>query len=92
MKIEQVEIYSDASNFAVMRHPGRKYPGSLIQGDSLSILVQEAKDLCAAIESSGDEELIALAQMHLDKLEGRLATYEKALLEHGIELPYTRRA
>ena len=28
-----VEIYADTSNYAMMRHPGRENPGSLIQGD-----------------------------------------------------------
>lgn len=35
MRVEPVEIYSDATNAAVMRHPGRHVPGFLIQGDSL---------------------------------------------------------
>ncbi len=43
MKLEKVEIYSDAPNMAVMKHPGRQYPGSLIQGDSLFSLTQSAK-------------------------------------------------
>ena len=90
MKFEQVEIYSDASNLAVMRRPGRNFPGSLIQGDSLSILVQEARELHEALKLSGDSDLVALAEMHKEKLEGRLAVYEKALLEHGMSLPYTR--
>ena len=92
MKIEQIEIYSDASNLAVMRHPGRKFPGSLIQGDSLSVLVKEARELHEALKLSGDNDLVALAEMHREKLEDRLAVYEKALLEHGISLPYTRGA
>jgi hypothetical protein len=91
MKIEQVEIYSDTSNAAIMRHPGRKFPGSLIQGDSLHILVGEARELLAAVAKSGDEDLTGLAQDHLEKLEGRLKHYEKVLEEHGIQLPYNKR-
>jgi hypothetical protein len=92
MKIELVEIYSDASNLAVMRHPGRRFPGSLVQGDSLSLLVEEAQELYAAVANSPDEELVALALMHKEKLEDRLAEYEAALVSHGIQLPYPKRA
>lgn len=38
MHVEPVEIYSDLSNGAIMRHPGRRFPGVLIQGDSLYLL------------------------------------------------------
>ena len=38
MHVESVEIYSDATNAAVMRHPGRRFPGMLIQGDTLHSL------------------------------------------------------
>jgi hypothetical protein len=39
MKIESVEIYSDASNAAILRHPGRRFPGVLVQGDTLHSIV-----------------------------------------------------
>lgn len=35
MRKAEVEIYSDAVNMAVMRHPDRSFPGILIQGDTL---------------------------------------------------------
>jgi len=35
MRTENVEILSDRTNTAVMRHPGRRFPGVLVQGDSL---------------------------------------------------------
>ncbi len=38
MRIENVEIYSDQSNMPVVRHPGRKFPGLLVQGDTLHAL------------------------------------------------------
>lgn len=88
MRIEQIEIYSDASNHAVLRHPGRRFPGSLIQGDSLSVLVEEAREIFAAVQKTADPELLALVQGHKEKLEDRLSIYEDALNEHGIALPY----
>ena len=40
MREELVEIYSDASNAAVLRHPERKFPGVLLQGDTLHSICQ----------------------------------------------------
>jgi hypothetical protein len=91
MKKEEVEIFSDASNMAVMRHPGRNYPGSLIQGDSLYSLLQVAKEVKNKIKknnySEANEELVELIKL----LESRLNHYEAVLKEHGIELPYVRK-
>jgi hypothetical protein len=91
MKKEEVEIFSDASNMAVMRHPGRNYPGSLIQGDSLYSLLQVAKEVKNEIKknnySEANEELVELIML----LESRLNHYEAVLKEHGIELPYVRK-
>ncbi len=85
-----MEIYSDASNVAVMRHPGRACPGSLIQGDSLFMLSQLAKEaleeLADGRKESAEESLEELVEL----LDGRLTHYETVLKEHGIELPYAR--
>src|SRR5215467_14557846 len=46
MRVDQVEIFSDATNAAVMRHPDRRFPGLLVQGDTLSTLYQSADLIC----------------------------------------------
>ena len=38
VRTELVEIYSDKTNAAVLRHPGRHFPGVLVQGDDLYAL------------------------------------------------------
>jgi hypothetical protein len=48
MRIEPVEIYSDAFNGAVIRHRGRRFPGTLIQGDTLFSLCFKADEICAS--------------------------------------------
>lgn len=60
MKQELVEIYSDASNYAVMRHPGRNYPGALIQGDSLSVLCNLSDEIRQQFDNGDTEEAIAV--------------------------------
>jgi len=46
MHTATVEIYSDTSNAAVLRHPDRRFPGVLIQGDTLHSLCLAADAAC----------------------------------------------
>jgi hypothetical protein len=48
MHIESVEIYSDAANAAIHRHPGRRFPGVLLQGDTLYSICQRLDAACRA--------------------------------------------
>jgi hypothetical protein len=92
MKLIELEVYSEASNHAIVRPPGRRFPGSVVQGDSLSILCAEAQELSERIKTLGiqDEELLYLAQGLQEKLLGRLVHYQRVLGEHQIQLPYSR--
>jgi hypothetical protein len=89
MHIESVEIYSDASNAAIMRHPGRRFPGVLVQGDTLRILVGQA---ASVVERSGRLSRDARDELNdlLEKLQDLLGHYEETLLKHGLDLPYHR--
>lgn len=80
MRLEEVEIFSDASNSAVTRHPGRRFPGVLVQGDTLHSLLMSVR---AALRGDPEE---------LTEVEGRLSVlvehYETVLAAHGISRPY----
>src|SRR5688572_13398100 len=86
MRTELVEIYSDASNGAIMRHPGRQFPGMLIQGDSLYNLSRMASAALADAvpESEQYYELEAL----VEDLRGRVSYYMRVMSEHGLKLPF----
>jgi len=86
MRIEPIEIYSDATNAAVMRHPGRKFPGMLIQGDSLHNLSRMATTALAGAEPDSDHwhDLKELA----DDLQSRVDFYSQVVREHGLTLPF----
>jgi hypothetical protein len=86
MRTENVEIYSDETNRAVMRHPGRKFPGVLIQGDTLFTLCAMADEACT--ESGLNEELGGLRDALLDLL----LHYKMVLDEHGIPLPFDEKS
>ena len=88
MRVEPVEIYSDASNSAVLRHPQRTYPGVLIQGDTLNEL---CGSLGGVIEQSkanvSEETLLEMQEVH-EHLCGLLTHYRNVLQAHGMSLPF----
>jgi len=49
MMIVELEVYSEASNQAVIKAPGRQFPGIVVQGDSLSLLGAQARELSARL-------------------------------------------
>ena len=88
MRTEPVEIYSDASNQAILRHPARRFPGVLVQGDTLKILHGE---VVTALNEAGDSlsEGARLDLEHVrDFLGGCLEHYRAVLGEHEMELPF----
>ena len=90
MHVEQVEIYSDATNAAVLRHPGRHFPGVLVQGDTLWTFWQQADAICLA----GRDRLPAQSYKELNELrnalQSLLAHYKVVLAEHSIPLPFPK--
>jgi hypothetical protein len=89
MHAESVEIYSDATNGAVMRHPGRNFPGVLLQGDTLHTLCVAADAACEeARDVMSDEGFQRLNDLrrHLRSL---LNHYKMVLSEHKLRLPFS---
>ena len=66
----EVEVFSKDINSPVIQFPGRRYPGVLIQGDSLSILF----DLVVNIRDS-------IAQQDLEEANGSVRELQKILKE-----------
>ena len=82
MREEKIEIYSDASNYAVMRHPGRNYPGILVQGDSLSILCKRADEVRQQFDLGDTKEALGVLDELREMLWDRLAHYKSVMAEH----------
>ncbi len=89
MKKEEVEIFSDATNQAVMKHPGRNYPGVLIQGDTLYSICQSLDDVCTELKCKNTEAAFDEANELRNALWGKLNHYKAVLGEHEIELPFS---
>lgn len=89
MRNENVEIYSDQTNAAIMRHPGRRFPGVLIQGDSLYALCARADRACAAAKSQLDPQAYGEINALRNGLWDYLTHYKVVLGEHQIPLPFS---
>lgn len=88
MERVEAELFTDGGNDAVVRLPGRRFPGVLIQGDSLSILrsdVAEVVEACDQGDGVGARETAGLLLTDLDTL---LTRYAAALEAHEIPRPY----
>ena len=88
MYTASADIYSDQTNAAIMRHPGRKFPGVLVQGDTLYSLCVSADSACQAFRSQAHTE----EYQHLKELRNHLRTllshYKLVLTEHQLPLPF----
>ncbi len=90
MKIISTELLAQDGNCAVIRLPERRFPGVLIQGDSLSRLVEQMRSIHEQVRSLGKSELSEDVGEVRELLESVLQHYELTLNAHEIDLPYTR--
>lgn len=84
----EVEIYSDSTNSAVMKHPGRNYPGLLLQGDTLYSLCQLLDEACAALKNKEYDEAQRDINNARNALWAKLSHYKTVLSEHEIAVPF----
>ena len=89
MRTEAVEIYSDATSAAVLRHPGRHFPGVLIQGDTLHNLCGSLGEVVAAARLKLDDDLIAELEDVRDQLNALLLHYKQTMVDHQLPLPFS---
>jgi hypothetical protein len=88
MERVEVELFTDGSNNAVIRMPGRQFPGVLIQGDSLSSLRSDLAEIRDACRTGDAAEALEAADFLLEDLDSILLRYTDALERHGIRKPF----
>jgi Family of unknown function (DUF6959) len=84
----EIESLSDEVNAAVIRLPGRQFPGLVLQGDSLKILLNEAQEVARLSRSASVSELADAADNLVELLGRYVRCYEEALKSHREPLPY----
>ncbi|WP_342801212.1 hypothetical protein [Nocardia sp. No.11] len=90
MEHSAAELVATQGDYSLVRWSGRKFPGLLVQGDTLSILVSilsESQDLLD--DGEIDEAKFALTDLKL-RLAGMQESYEEMMKSAGIRLPYAK--
>jgi hypothetical protein len=91
MEVHPLEVYATDSNYAIVKPPGRQFPGAVVQGDSLRILCEHAVTVAKWFRDIGptdDPELLGEVQELTELLVDRLLHYQRVLAAHGLDLPY----
>lgn len=78
-----VKLLTEATNYAVVQLPERKFPGVVVQGDSLNNLISLLEAALA-----DESERLDLIEETLDILMGARSRYEATCSAAGIALPY----
>ncbi len=87
----EFEVFSSASNAVVARHPGRNYPGVLIQGDTLNGILADVTELIEELDRGDLGETREAASALQERFVDLLTHYEKVLDADGRSLPYPSR-
>jgi hypothetical protein len=90
MQSVSAELIDNTTNHAVVQLPGRRFPGSVIQGDSLHSLLTTALDIqkLARTAVPKNHELHDEIEFLVGELRERLSHYESVLASRGLGLPY----
>ena len=88
MKQEQIEIYSDLVDNAVVRMPQRNTLGFVMQGDTLFLLHADLMDILESHKHEPESELFYRIYLLAKNLEDRLTHYISVCKEHGIKLNF----
>jgi len=86
----EVEAFTPVHNYAVIRLPGRAFPGVVVQGDSLHVLSESVQEALDEVPSGAFDDAAESLRILLAHLHDLQRSYEVALHEHGVELPYRR--
>ena len=87
---QKLELLGRPVNFAVVQLPERKYPGVVIQGDTLNGLVRRLEEMKDLVKSDQLEDLTTEIQEVREQLSAARDYYEPTSAERGIELPYLK--
>lgn len=90
MERVEIGILSQAINAAVVQLPGRRFPGIVLQGDSLRNLLSCATTVIEEFEHGDTSEAIDAAKELVELLQVYVRAYESAMHNENLDLPYVK--
>jgi hypothetical protein len=90
-EVNDIKLLDSASNAVIARHVGREYPGVLMQGDTLRVILEELEELSEEISRGDVGAASEIASTLAERFTELLRRYERVLEREGIALPYVDR-
>jgi hypothetical protein len=92
MTMDTAELLSNPTNYAVVQLPGRKFPGVVMQGDSLNSLTKRLERMRSDLRIDDfDRDKVAAELDDLVNLFSEVRShYEKVCAAKGLTLPYPK--
>lgn len=81
-----MKLLSDSKNYAVVHLPERKYPGLVLQGDTLARIVKSL-EACRKIYKKDEEEFLHIIEGLIEDFELAANKYKEICAQNGINLP-----
>lgn len=81
---DYAKVLSGPGKFSVVQLPSRNYPGLVIQGDTLEIIIQRLDLIRKYFEDGDREEFLYELNDIRDELFGALSLYRRVCRESGI--------
>ena len=89
MNDESAPIVAHVPNSGIVHMPGRRFPGIVVMGDSLSSMFDKLADALIGAKKYKDEESYYSILIVAEKMQELLSAYEQALSATGTKLPYS---
>jgi hypothetical protein len=87
MDRREMDVYAIDGNVAVVKLPVRRFPGILVQGDTMRILADLVHEALGSVDRTEARQTLNEAY---DLVSGFLRVYETALRNEGERLPYVK--
>jgi hypothetical protein len=88
MSTDNAKIISHIPNSAIVQLPGRRFPGIVMQGDTLANVLHHTRFLLGEFKRLHDEERYYEFLAFAEELQSQLLHYEETLENLGMNLPY----
>ncbi|WP_146102096.1 MULTISPECIES: hypothetical protein [Nocardia] len=85
----QAELLNTEGDYSLVSWSGRKFPGLLVQGDSLSILAETLAEAREELQKGDADEAQYAVDMALNTARSMLEAYERMMNDAGLNLPYS---
>ncbi|MFB8001338.1 DUF6959 family protein [Nocardia sp. NPDC056000] len=81
-------IFDTQGGYSLVKWEGRKFPGLLVQGDTLWTVMETLNEAASSVEEGNLDDVEAAIQEAREALQSMLESYEYMMSAAGLKLPY----